>query len=71
MLTEKDWAVLENCTPYEKSKLLAEQSAWEFVKSLPGTYDYTDYSGMIMHVIGISYVDRVMYSSITMLFFTR
>ena len=36
MLTEKDWAVLESCPPYEKSKLLAEQSAWEFVKNLPG-----------------------------------
>ncbi|CAB3991029.1 uncharacterized oxidoreductase [Paramuricea clavata] len=35
MLTEKDWAVLESCAPYEKSKLLAEQSAWEFVKNLP------------------------------------
>lgn len=37
MLTEKDWSVLESCTPYEKSKLLAEQSAWEFVKNLSGT----------------------------------
>jgi nucleoside-diphosphate-sugar epimerase len=36
MLTEKDWAVLESCPPYEKSKLLAEQAAWEFVKTLPG-----------------------------------
>ena len=36
MLTEKDWAVLESCTPYEKSKLLAEQFAWEFMKKLPG-----------------------------------
>jgi hypothetical protein len=36
MLTEKDWAVLESCAPYEKSKLLAEQSAWEFVENLPG-----------------------------------
>ena len=36
MLTEKDWSVLDSCTPYEKSKLLAEQSAWEFVKNLSG-----------------------------------
>lgn len=36
MLTEEDWAVLESCPPYEKSKLLAEQSAWDFVKKLPG-----------------------------------
>ena len=36
MLTEKDWAVLESGSPYEKSKLLAEQSAWEFVKKMPG-----------------------------------
>ncbi|XP_028405338.1 tetraketide alpha-pyrone reductase 1-like [Dendronephthya gigantea] len=35
MLTEEDWSVLESCPPYEKSKVLAEQSAWDFVKKLP------------------------------------
>ncbi|XP_046852900.1 phenylacetaldehyde reductase-like [Xenia sp. Carnegie-2017] len=35
MLTEKNWAVLESCQPYEKSKLLAEQAAWDIVKHLP------------------------------------
>lgn len=35
MLMEKDWAVLEKCTSYEKSKVLAEKCAWEFVENLP------------------------------------
>ena len=26
---ESDFSVAENCTPYEKSKLLAEQEAWK------------------------------------------
>ncbi|TFH26984.1 MAG: aldehyde reductase [Myxococcales bacterium] len=33
VLTEKDWSVIERCTPYPKSKTLAERAAWEFVKS--------------------------------------
>jgi dihydroflavonol-4-reductase len=33
--TEEDWALPENCSPYEKSKLLAERAAWEFVGGLP------------------------------------
>ena len=32
--TEKDWSVEAACAPYEKSKLKAEQAAWEFVKGL-------------------------------------
>ena len=32
--TEKDWAVESACTAYGKSKLKAEQAAWEFVKKL-------------------------------------
>ena len=36
MLMEKDWSVIEKCLPYEKSKVLAEQAAWEFVNNLPG-----------------------------------
>ena len=32
--TEKDWSVEAVCTPYIKSKLKAEQAAWEFVKNL-------------------------------------
>ena len=36
VLTEEDWALEEYCTPYEKSKTLAEKAAWELVKNLPG-----------------------------------
>ena len=32
--TEKDWSVVEVCSPYELSKLRAEQAAWTFVKQL-------------------------------------
>ncbi len=32
--TEKDWSVESACGPYVKSKLKAEQAAWEFVKKL-------------------------------------
>ena len=47
MLTEKDWAVLETCPPYEKSKVLAEQSAWEFVKTLSGMYQFCGFGELI------------------------
>jgi len=33
--TEEDWSPLEACPPYERSKTLAEQAAWNFVKELP------------------------------------
>lgn len=33
--SEKDWSVLENCEPYQKSKTLAERWAWDFVGDLP------------------------------------
>ena len=36
LLTEEDWAVDEGISPYEKSKLRAEKTAWELVKNLPG-----------------------------------
>lgn len=32
--TEKDWSPESACAPYEKSKLKAEEAAWEFVKKL-------------------------------------
>ena len=32
--TEKDWSPEAACAPYEKSKLKAEQAAWDFVKNL-------------------------------------
>ena len=32
--TEDDWSVEAACPPYEKSKLLAERAAWDFVKKL-------------------------------------
>jgi nucleoside-diphosphate-sugar epimerase len=34
--TEEDWSFIERCSPYEKSKTLAERAAWEFVGDLPG-----------------------------------
>ncbi len=33
--TEDDWSDIANCTPYEKSKTLAERAAWKFVDELP------------------------------------
>lgn len=33
--TEADWSNPEKCTPYPKSKTLAERAAWDYVKSLP------------------------------------
>ncbi|HYQ69914.1 aldehyde reductase [Actinophytocola sp.] len=33
--TEDDWSLVENCTPYEKSKTLAERAAWRFHAELP------------------------------------
>ena len=32
--SEKDWSPEAACAPYDKSKLKAEQAAWEFVKNL-------------------------------------
>jgi nucleoside-diphosphate-sugar epimerase len=32
--TEKDWSPEAGCAPYEKSKLKAEQAAWDFIKKL-------------------------------------
>ncbi len=32
--TSDDWSIEENCGSYEKSKLLAEKAAWDFVKQL-------------------------------------
>ncbi|XP_046853004.1 phenylacetaldehyde reductase-like [Xenia sp. Carnegie-2017] len=34
ILTEEDWAIVDECSAYEKSKALAEKSAWDFVKNL-------------------------------------
>ena len=33
--TEEDFSDIDGCSPYEKSKLLAEQAAWDFVNKLP------------------------------------
>ncbi len=33
---EEDWSNADRCTPYPKSKTLAERAAWDFVKTLPG-----------------------------------
>jgi len=35
VFTEEDWSIEEHCLPYPKSKLKAEQAAWEYVKSVP------------------------------------
>lgn len=35
VFTEDDWSVPERCTPYPKSKTLAERFAWDFVAKLP------------------------------------
>ena len=32
--SEKDWSTEANCAPYERSKLLAEVAAWNYVKEL-------------------------------------
>jgi nucleoside-diphosphate-sugar epimerase len=32
---EEDWSDIDACPPYEKSKLLAEKAAWDFIDSLP------------------------------------
>ena len=33
--TEEDWSPPEGCNPYERSKVLAEKAAWDFLKELP------------------------------------
>jgi nucleoside-diphosphate-sugar epimerase len=35
LYSEEDWSDLEMCGPYEKSKVLAERAAWDFLASLP------------------------------------
>ena len=35
-LTESDWSDVKQCSPYEKSKTLAEKAAWDFVEALVG-----------------------------------
>jgi dihydroflavonol-4-reductase len=37
MFDHTDWTNVENATPYEKSKTLAERSAWEFITSHQNT----------------------------------
>lgn len=32
---EDDWSIVEQCTPYPKSKTIAEHAAWDFVRDLP------------------------------------
>jgi len=39
--TEDDWSIAKVCAPYEKSKLLAEQAAWEFYKTNKGKIELT------------------------------
>jgi dihydroflavonol-4-reductase len=35
--TEADWARVDTCPPYPKSKTLAERAAWDFVANLPAS----------------------------------
>lgn len=35
VFTEEDWSDVKYCPPYDKSKTIAEQKAWEFVNDLP------------------------------------
>jgi len=35
VLDEDDWSDVDHCTPYPKSKTLAERAAWDFIESLP------------------------------------
>jgi len=35
VFTEEDWSIEAHCPPYPKSKLKAEQAAWDYVKSVP------------------------------------
>jgi dihydroflavonol-4-reductase len=35
LYNEEDWSDIEVCGAYEKSKIMAETAAWDFVKSLP------------------------------------
>lgn len=37
--TEADWADPESAEPLVKSLILAEKSAWDFVKELPGMFE--------------------------------
>ena len=34
--TEADWTDPDKCSPYTKSKTLAEKAAWDLVAKLPG-----------------------------------
>ena len=33
--TEEDWSDIPSCSPYEKSKTMAEKAAWDFLNDLP------------------------------------
>lgn len=35
LYNEEDWSDIEVCGPYEKSKIMAERAAWDFLNSLP------------------------------------
>ena len=35
VFNEDDWSIVEQCTPYPKSKTIAEHAAWDFMRDLP------------------------------------
>lgn len=46
--TEADWSVVDNCSPYPKSKTLAEQAAWRFAEEHPELELVTINAGMVL-----------------------
>jgi nucleoside-diphosphate-sugar epimerase len=46
--TEADWSDVDNCTPYPKSKTLAERAAWRFAAEHPELELVTINPGMIL-----------------------
>ncbi|HEV7647798.1 MAG TPA: aldehyde reductase [Actinophytocola sp.] len=46
--TEADWSVVDNCSPYPKSKTLAEQAAWRFAEEHPDLELVTINAGMVL-----------------------
>lgn len=46
--TEADWSVVDNCSPYPKSKTLAEQAAWRFAAEHPELELVAINAGMVL-----------------------
>jgi nucleoside-diphosphate-sugar epimerase len=46
--TEADWSVVDNCSPYPKSKTLAERAAWRFAEEHPDLELVTINAGLVL-----------------------